>query len=380
MSDLTDLTFTRSETGTLGVELELQLVSCRDFDLTRGASDLLGLLPGSTPQGEIKLEVTESMIEISTRPQHGCAGIAADLAALTQLLQQGCAQLNLGLCGGGSHPFHRWPHRRISPGGRFASVAERYGYLAKQFTVFGQHIHVGCGSGDDAIWLVQALQTYVPHFIALSASSPFADGEDTGFASSRLNAINAFPFSGQCPPLAGWEEFRAYCNDLLAQQVISGLKDLYWDVRPKPEFGTVELRVCDTPLDLAQAVRLAALAQVLVLYLLARRPPQDFLRAAHYSRHNRFEAARYGLDGMYVDPQAGRMPLREHLAFVLEEVQPWAREQGCTEELRGLRQQLREESGDAVWLRQQAAASETLNDVVRQGVARLTAGERQAVA
>ena len=372
------LPFKPSELGMLGVELELQLVSCRDFDLTRGASDLLGLLPESTPHGEIKLEVTESMIEISTLPQHRCAGIASDLEALVALLQQGCAQLNLGLCGGGSHPFHHWPNRRISPGGRFASVSERYGYLAKQFTVFGQHIHIGCGNGDDAIWLVQALQAYVPHFIALSAASPFHDGEDSGFASSRLTAINAFPFSGQCPVLADWREFSAYCEDLLAQQVITGLKDLYWDVRPKPEFGTVELRVCDTPLSLAQAVRLAALAQALVLYLLEQRPPQDFVRAARYSRFNRFEAARYGLAGMYVDPQLGRLPLQEHLVFVLEEIQPWALARGSGEELHELRQQVREQSGDASWLRQRAADGGRLNDVVRQAMGRLTESSLRA--
>ena len=183
--------FKHSEPLTLGVELELQLVSKRDFDLTRAATDLIDSLKYDERYGEIKLEITESMIEISTLPQSTVDGIASDLAGLRETLRTHCARHNIAVCGGGTHPFHRWPERRICPGERFDNLYQRYGYLAKQFTVFGQHVHVGCTSADDAIWLTQALGVYVPAFIALSAASPFVDGVDTFFQSARLNAVSA---------------------------------------------------------------------------------------------------------------------------------------------------------------------------------------------
>jgi carboxylate-amine ligase len=247
--------FKQSQPLTLGVELELQLVSPRDFDLTRGATDLLGSMDYDGRFGEIKLEITESMIEVSTLPRTRVDGIAADLVGLRQKLVSQCARNHIVVCGGGTHPFHRWAERRICPGERFDEIYHRYGYLAKQFTVFGQHIHVGCTSGDEAIWLTQALAPYVPIFIALSASSPFVDGVDTLFQSARLNAVSAFPLSGQCPALNDWAEFVDHFDFLQACGIARSIKDLYWDIRPKPEFGTVEIRVCDTPLTVERARR-----------------------------------------------------------------------------------------------------------------------------
>ena len=145
--------FKDSAALSLGVELELQLVSRRDYDLTRGATDLLGSMDYDGRFGEIKLEITESMIEVNSRPRQDVTAIAADLDGLRQVLVEHCQRNNIAVCGGGTHPFHHWPERRICPGERFAMLNERYGYLSKQFTVFGQHIHIGVTSGDDAIWL-----------------------------------------------------------------------------------------------------------------------------------------------------------------------------------------------------------------------------------
>jgi carboxylate-amine ligase len=242
--------FKKSDALTLGVELELQLLSQRDFDLTRGATDLLSDLKYDGGFGDVKLEITESMIEVSTLARATVDEIAADLEGLRKTLIDQCARNNIAICGGGTHPFHAWPERRICPSDRFDAVYQRYGYLAKQFTVFGQHVHVGCETADDAIWLTQALGPYVPIFIALSASSPYVDGVDTFFQSARLNAVSAFPLSGQCPEVADWAGFVEHFEFLKDCGIVSSIKDLYWDIRPKPEFGTVEIRVCDTPLSI----------------------------------------------------------------------------------------------------------------------------------
>lgn len=359
--------FRESRPLTLGVELELQLVSLRDYDLTRAATDLLAGEKNDTSQGEIKLEITESMIEISTQPQSTVDGIASDLAGLRDILRQRALRHNIAICGGGNHPFHRWPDRRICPGERFDALYRRYGYLAKQFTVFGQHIHVGCASSEDAIWLTQALNVHVPIFIALSAASPFVDGEDSFFQSARLNAVSAFPLSGQCPPLADWNGFERHFAFLKACGIAQSIKDLYWDIRPKPEFGTVEIRVCDTPLSIEKASALAALAQALCAHLLRLRPVLDTHGQMHVARYNKFQACRFGLDATIADPQTqSTQTLREQLARLLDDLSADARSLGCAHWLSLLRDQIATETSDADWLRNRHAALDNLNDVVRE--------------
>ncbi len=367
--------FCRSEPLTLGVELELQLVSRRDFDLTRGATDLLASLDYGGGYGEIKLEITESMIEISTRPCTTVDDIAGDLAGLRATLRHHCGLNNIAICGGGTHPFHHWPERRICPGDRFSELYQRYGYLAKQFTVFGQHIHVGCSSADDAIWLTQALGVYVPAFIALSASSPFVDGVDSFFQSARLNAVSAFPLSGQCPPLGGWCDFNDHFEFLQACGIANSIKDLYWDVRPKPEFGTVEIRVCDTPLTIEQASALAALAQALSSWLLRERPGLHTDRQVHVARYNKFQACRFGLDARISDPvTSSQRSLREWLITILDDIQMDAVRLGCAHWLERLKAMIEANSCDAAWLRSRAKRKGNLHDVVREASERLMVG------
>lgn len=359
--------FTHSEPLTLGVELELQLVGLRDYDLTRGASDLLSGLDYDGSHGEIKLEITESMIEISTLAQKSVDGIATDLRCLRETLRNHCQRNNVGICGGGTHPFHHWPERRISPGDRFDELYRRYGYLAKQFTVFGQHIHVGCESADDAIWLTQALGVYVPAFIALSASSPFVDGVDSAFQSARLNAVSAFPLSGQCPPLTDWDTFLKHFRFLQECGIVTSIKDLYWDVRPKPEFGTVEIRVCDTPLTIERATALAALAQSLSRWLLRTRPELHFDRQVHVARYNKFQACRFGMEAMISDPVAvTQQPLKTSLAALFDILLGEARELGCEPWLKLLLPTIAGKDSDAGWLRAKRVEHGNLNDVVRE--------------
>ena len=366
--------FKKSDALTLGVELELQLLSQRDFDLTRGATDLLSDLKYDGGFGDVKLEITESMIEVSTLARASVDEIAADLEGLRKTLIDQCARNNIAICGGGTHPFHAWPERRICPSDRFDAVYQRYGYLAKQFTVFGQHVHVGCETADDAIWLTQALGPYVPIFIALSASSPYVDGVDTFFQSARLNAVSAFPLSGQCPEVADWAGFVEHFEFLKDCGIVSSIKDLYWDIRPKPEFGTVEIRVCDTPLSIETATALAALAQCLTRYLLRTRsenPPINTRLQLYVARYNKFQACRYGFDAMLSDPIAKKQePLRDVLQALLVELAEDAQALGCVHWLERLRKALESGESDARWLREHYANHKNLHDVVRESALR----------
>jgi len=363
--------FKSSTPLTMGVELELQLVSLSDYDLTASSPDLLHLLERKPFPGHVTPEITESMIEINTDVHTNHAELLGQLRQVRDTLVQAGEQLNVGICGGGTHPFQKWSERRIFSKPRFHEVSALYGYLAKQFTVFGQHVHIGCGSGDDALYLLHALSRYVPHFIALSSSSPFVQGNDTLFNSARLNSVFAFPMSGRAPFLLEWEAFeQGYFAKMEHTGVIRSMKDFYWDIRPKPEYGTIELRVCDTPLTVERAAALACYLQALCRYLLARReapPTEDDYLVYNY---NRFQACRFGLEGTLVHPKSyDSMSLREDILTTLRRMEVHAGALGGMEALAHLTQ-VTHEGSDAHWLRGEYAQRGSAEGMVEAAIGR----------
>jgi carboxylate-amine ligase len=360
------LEFTTSQPLTLGVELELQIVDRRSFNLTRGASDLLSALGKREHRGEIKPEITESMIEIATGIARTPADLLADLNSIQEVLAPAARALNLGLCGGGTHPFQKWSERRIYDAPRYHKVSEQYGYLAKQFTVFGQHVHVGCPNGDAAVRLTHALGRYAPHLIALSASSPFLQGADTLFDSARSNAVSAFPLAGTMPLLASWREFEAYFEAMRGYGIVESMKDFYWDIRPKPEYGTVEVRVCDTPLSARWAVALASYVQALAAWLLDMPPPTDGVSLTRVYAYNRFQACRFGLHATLIDPELGHpVELQTDLLETLERVKVYGDKHGAAGELERLYEATLERQNDAARIRAEYERRSDLADVVR---------------
>jgi carboxylate-amine ligase len=322
-------TFKTSESLTLGVELELQLVSLSDFDLVNASPDMLELLGRRRFPGNVVPEITESMIEVSTDVHTGHAGLLAQLREIRDVLVAAGDRLNVGICGGGTHPFQEWSERKIFSRPRFKEVSALYGYLAKQFTIFGQHVHIGCTSGDEAMFLLHSLNRYVPHFIALSASSPYVQRHDTLFDSARLNSVFAFPLSGRAPFMLRWQDFE---QDYFAQMertgVVKSMKDFYWDIRPKPEYGTIELRVCDTPLTVDRAAALAGYLQALCRFLLAEGDPPPAESDYLVYNYNRFQACRFGLDGTLVHPKHYETrAVRDDIVATLDRIAPHA--QAC---------------------------------------------------
>lgn len=325
--------FKQSAALSMGVELELQLVSLSDFDLQAASPDMLELLSRRPFPGVVTPEVTESMLEIATSVQTNHSGLLNELREMRDILVQAADKLNIGIGGGGTHPFQIWSDRRIFKKPRFQEVSALYGYLTKQFTIFGQHVHIGCTSGDEALFLLHALNRYVPHFIALSSSSPFVQGHDTLFNSARLNSVFAFPLSGRAPFFLKWDEFENhYFTKMEHTGVVKSMKDFYWDIRPKPEYGTIELRVCDTPLTVERAAGLACYLQALCKYLLERNEPNPAEDDYLVYNYNRFQACRFGLDGTIVHPKSyEQMPLREDILTTLRKIRPHAESLGATE-------------------------------------------------
>ena len=362
----TDAEFKPSASFTMGVEIELQILNSRDYNLARDAADLLELLGRTGHPGAVKPEITESMIELNSSIHAAHEPLVQELRCIRDAVARAAERLNLRIAGGGSHPFHQWGERRIYPTERFRHILDVYGYLAKQFTIFGQHVHLGCRSGDEAIHLTHLLARYVPHFIALSASSPYQQGEDTSYQSSRLNTVSAFPLSGQMPFVLSWREFVDYFGKMRGYGIVESMKDFYWDIRPKPEYGTVEIRVFDTPLTVERAAALAAYAQALARHLLTDRPRAPSREVYLLYNYNRFQACRYGLGGTLIDTDGGRhVPLKEDVLKTLALVAPHAAEVGGAAALKVLEAGVRDGTGDAEWLRQAYKERGTLNDVAR---------------
>lgn len=367
-------TFKHSEPLTLGVELELQLVSLSDFDLAEASPDMLELLRRKPFPGNVTPEITESMIEINTDVHTRHPELLAQLHDIRDTLVRAGDMLNVGVCGGGTHPFQKWSERKIFSKPRFKQVSALYGYLAKQFTVFGQHVHIGCSSGDDALFLLHSLSRYVPHFIALSASSPFFQGADTLFNSARLNSVFAFPLSGRAPFMLRWEEFeKGFFTRMEETGIVKSMKDFYWDIRPKPEFGTIELRVCDTPLTVDRAAALACYLQAICSYLLERNEPPPAEDDYLVYNYNRFQACRFGLDGTIVHPKDHEsLSIREDILTTLRKMEPYAEKLGGLPALENLYQATHTGS-DATFLRNEYASSGSAEGMVDAAIQRFRA-------
>lgn len=357
------LPFAPSAKNTLGIELELQLIHPHSFDLTAAAEDVLLQISGHPMADRVKPEITRSMIELNSSVHEHPMGLLAEMREMRDVLCQAADEAGVLVSGGGTHPFMRWQDLTISDSPRFQYLAEMYGYLARQFTVFGQHIHLGVSSGDEAIKMVHSLSPYVPHFIALSASSPYYEGVDTLFSCSRLNSVNSFPLAGHLPPdIADWYLFESYMAQLRQSGLAESLKDLYWDIRPKPEFGTVEIRVCDTPLTVERACQIAAFAQALAV-LVAREPKPNTSAWLAY-RSNYFQASRFGMQGSYVTPEGQRVRLIDHMRDLFLRLMPIAEELGTRDMLSSLQEETTRNGNDARWLRAQFHRTRNLSSVV----------------
>ena len=359
--------FADSRALTLGVELELQIVNRHDYDLAPSARDLLRLMARHRIPGQVTPEITDSMIEICTGVCGSYGEVLSQLTQTRDALADCAARLNIGICGGGTHPFQQWSERRISDNPRHQELSALYGYLVKQFTVFGQHVHVGCPGPDEALVLLHGLSRFIPHLIALSASSPFVQGTDTGFHSARLNSVFAFPLSGRAPFVLHWEDFVVYFERMTRTGVVTSMKDFYWDIRPKPEFGTIEVRVLDAPLTLEKAAALAAYIQCLARWLRTEAPfelsEDDYLPYTF----NRFQACRFGLDGTFVDPLTGEhRRLRDDIEATLQAIRSHAADLQAEGALSYLRTELAGVGNDANWLRAVQAREHLLPEVVRQ--------------
>lgn len=358
--------FTRSRMGSMGIELELMVLDRLTYDLLPAAPDILRLLDKQEKQWVATPEMTTSMLEVATSVLDGYAQAAAQIEEIRSSVQRAAFQVGAAISGGGAHPFQKWSEQRIYPKERYRNSAKKFGYLAKLFTVFGMHVHIGVPDADEAIRICAWLTQRAPLFIALSANSPCWQGEDSGFCSARSNVVGAFPMSGTMPShIRTWAQFQAHFERLAGHRIVNSIKDFYWDVRPKPEYGTVELRVLDTPLKPAYAAALASYARELCIEFFERAGTWPADDCSDLYAWNRFNAAKDGVGGAWIDPEDGvGRPIVQVVAADLERLSAKSKDPDFGQACRMIHE-LMERGGQARWLTAHMDAGSGMNDLAR---------------
>jgi carboxylate-amine ligase len=332
--------FRASERASLGVEVELTLVDRESAGLVSAASEILEEIGGAHPgraHPKAKHELFECTVEAITGVCANPAEAKADLAATIAEIRAAAARRGILPVSLGSHPFSHPHEQRISPDPRYAALVEEMQWPARRLQIFGIHYHVGVRSAEKSIVVANAIQHYLGHLLALSASSPYWEGLDTGLASCRVKVFEQLPTAGLPPVIADWADFEQFMHTLQAAEAITTIREVWWDVRPHPNFGTVELRICDAMPTLREIVAVAALVQCLVhridREIDAGRPPAP--PREWTVRHNKWLACRYGLEArLIVDDDGTRLAARDAVSLLLADLEPEARALGCTEELR----------------------------------------------
>jgi carboxylate-amine ligase len=344
--------FVPSEPLTVGVELELQLIDRDGYGLVNGIKPLIEIYPGSR---NIKPEFVQNTVQLVSDVGHTVGDVHANLIEIGRGLKDRCASLGMLLCGAGTHPFDR-SLAPVTPLPRFLRIEEDYGILGNLQVTYATHVHIGVSSAEDAIFLFRTLKPYLPLFIALSASSPFWHGYDTGYAAYRHRVLAAARSYGIPPSFEDWKQFEDFCNASRRAGMIDSMRDVHWDIRPRPHLGTVEARVMDAQPTIGEAMELAALVRSLAACLLDSRDQANSLLLPHalhwWTEHdNHFKASRLGMDADCVYTAHGdTRSLRSLWDAVVEAVLPHADALGERDYVDRLAHRIAE--GDISYLRQ----------------------------
>jgi carboxylate-amine ligase len=334
--------FGSSPPFTLGVEEEYMLLDPDTFDLVQHVDTVLTAAQDGEFSERIAPELMQSVLEISTPVCKTAGDIDHELRRLRGHVIQTAHDQGLRVGSAGTHPFSLFERQRITARDRYRNLVDQLQYVARRELIFGCHIHVAVDDQEKAIHVMSALLVHLADLLALSASSPFWRGEPTGLSSSRQMVFAAFPRSGPPPRFIGYDDYAEVVGQLEKTGCIADYTHIWWDVRPHPRFGTIEVRVMDAITRVEETVALAAYVQGLVkhyseLYDAGKEMPS-------YHRilvsENKWLAARYGLEAPLMDLAAGRrnrVPVAQLIRRALRDVEPHARELGSDRELEGIR-------------------------------------------
>ena len=334
--------FTTSERSTLGVEWELALVDHESGELAPHAPAILADLAHLNAVGPERLtnELLTNTVEVVSGVHHRVADAVDDLRGTIDQVRGPASVLGADLMCAGTHPFSRYADQEVTPDKeRYATLIDRTRWWGRQMMIWGVHVHVGIDSRDKVLAISNGMLTYLPHFQALTASSPFWVGEETGYASNRALMFQQLPTAGLPPQFDTWQQYEAMVADMTHTGVIDDHSELRWDLRPSPKWGTLETRVFDGIATTDELAAVTALVQCLVDDMSERLDRGEQLPRMQpwFVRENKWRAARYGMDAIVIQNSAGDERLvTDDLRELVTGLEPAAERLGCLDELHSL--------------------------------------------
>ena len=365
-----DHAFGKGEPYTLGVEEEYMLLDSETFDLVQHIDTFLATVVGHELEAQMKAELMQSVLEIATPVFRNAGEVDRELRRLREYVASVAQGHSLRVGSSGTHPFSLFERQRITARDRYRALVDQLQYIARRELIFGLHVHVAVDDPEKAIQVVNGLLLELPTLLALSANSPFWRGEPTGLSSTRQLVFAAFPRSGPPPRFRDYADYAEVVGQLEKTGCIADYTHIWWDIRPHPRLGTVEIRVCDAVTRVEHAVALAAYCQALVKMYCERFDRGEEIRSFHriLTNENKWLAARYGLEAPLMDLETGRRnraPVAQLVRRRLKELAPHARELGSEGELEGIQDILSNGSGADRQLRVYNA-NRDLVEVVRE--------------
>jgi carboxylate-amine ligase len=363
-------TFVTNERPTIGVEIELNLVDSQTMALRSGVTQILEELPADL-ESSVKPELFQCYIELNTKVCESVADAEGDLTKKIRVVAEIAGRHDLRLFWSGTHPFSQWQAQEVTPVDRYRDLIDLLQETARRIITFGLHVHVGVDTGDKAIMICDRILQHLPTLLALSANSPFWQGRNTGLHSQRSKVMETLPTAGLPPLMRNWSEYVWLLNNLVETGFIRTIRELWWDVRPHHNFGTVEVRICDTPPSLDHVLGITALIQCLVHDLSQEIDRGTYQLDCHpfLMRQNKWRACRYGMDARLVDAATHKaVPARDVVHALVDRLRDRAQELDCVSYLEKVHDMADQPTGSVLQL-QAFRETDNLAEVVRRMMA-----------
>jgi glutamate---cysteine ligase / carboxylate-amine ligase len=325
--------FAGSPRPTVGVEWEFALVDRGTRDLSNEAAAVIAEI-GETPH--VHKELLRNTVEVVTGICDNAGEAMEDLRGTLGIVRPIVRDRGMELFCAGTHPFAKWSAAELTDAPRYAELIKRTQWWGRQMLIWGVHVHVGVSSAHKVMPIITSLLNHYPHLLALSASSPYWDGEDTGYASNRAMMFQQLPTAGLPFQFQKWSHFERFVHDQKKTGIIDHINEVRWDIRPSPHLGTVEVRIFDGVSNIAELSALVALTHCLVVDLDNRLDAGEQLPTMPpwHVQENKWRAARYGLDAeIILDADSNERLVTEDLEDLLNRLEPVAAHLGCADEL-----------------------------------------------
>ncbi len=306
----------------LGLELEIQIVDPTTGTLLNMAPQLLSVLQSPN----FKPEFFQSTIELNTDITRNFTELENNLIQKMEILQEAGHRMGIAFMLSGTHPFEDWRNQTITEDHRYHQLLQRIQWPVRQFLIFGTHLHIGVRDAETVMRLIRRLRVFIPHLLALSANSPFWMGLDTGLASARMKIFEELPNAGLPYAFPTWEEYSRFVEASIRTGSIDSFRDIWWDIRPHPAYGTIEIRICDAMSSLPEILSVMAFALALTIYLEQPESPTPLDTIPEWIiAQNKWRATRYGMDADLIEPHTLEVvPLRKSIHKWIKKVFPIA--------------------------------------------------------